>query len=339
LATADDLVFPAHDLTKTSAWSRAPRTRVLPDRFVVLLYQGETMVKEVVGNPIPDELILGPEPLDLVANADQEDVEDSFVTVDGQLTFGANFDWASNFDRAIELGMGFRIPISGAAALHGYDKIVVLGVMASADAAAGQGMVETLLSNHHHSPNGLTLLRQGTATNNMDGQGSGYSVNDALNETKEVTGEDASSATPAAADTDGRILATAIGISYDNTLKDVFNADATDYREAVAMNRALYPATLGYYFDSLLPVLPEASRQRLREFFINNVVGRGPVSSIRVGDQPYGVLLTSDFNKWVESRQLVKRDRFPAVLQAVLKHFDDVWQTVLPKGKVGNHDD
>src|SRR5882724_10779324 len=229
LATVDDLVFPVHDLTKQGAWHRAPRTQMLPDRFVVMLYLGDTMVEEVVGNPIPDELILGPEPLDLVANADQEDVEDSFVTVDGQLTFGTNFDWASNFDRAVELGMGFRIPISGGAALRGYDKIVVLGVMASANPAAGQVMLEKLLLNHHRSPKGLTLLRQGTATNNMDGEGSGYSINDSLDQTKEVTGVDEPVVPGAPTDTDGRILATALGIEYDTTLKDVFNSDAGDY--------------------------------------------------------------------------------------------------------------
>ncbi len=333
IVSADALTFPPHDLTRTAAWTRAPRTQVMPDRFVVRLYRNNT-VTEVVGEPIPDELFVGPEPLDLVAEADQEesDVEDSFVTVDGQLTFGANFDWTSNFDRAIEQGMGFRIPLDAATATQGFDRIVVLGVMASAGPGASKGILETLLTSHHHSPQGLTLLRQGTATNNMDGQGSGYSINDSLDQVGEVTGIDKPLFT-ATSDVDGRVLADALGVSHD-TLHFVFNADNTDGREAVAMNRALYPATLGYYFDTLLPVMSPEARDRLRDFFVNNVTGRGPLSSIRVGDQPYGILVTSDFAKWGSEAQrdiVLRRDPFPDVLLAVLRRFDAIWQAILPK--------
>lgn len=325
LAAADELVFPVHDLTKTAQWSRAPRTHVLPDRIVVLLYRGET-VREIVGEAIPDELIVGPDPLELEANADQPDVEDSFVTVDGKLTFGTSFDWVSNFDKAVEQGMGFRIPISGAEVLDGFDKILVLGVMASAGTNAGAGMLETLLANHHHSPKSLTLIRQGTATNNLDGQGSGYSVNDTLEQTTEVSGLDAPLFT-AQADVDGRLLADALGIGHE-TLHFVYGADNTDGREAIAMNRALYPATLGYYFDTLLPVIPEAERDRLREFFVTHVTGRGPLSSIRIGDQPYGILLTSDFTRFADGD---RRDRFLSVIHAVLQRFDAIWQAILPE--------
>ena len=330
MSSADELTFPVHDMTKTSAWSRAPRTNVLPDRFVVMCYEGDEMTKEVVGEAIPDELQVGPEPLDLVAEADQADAEDSFVTdANGQVTFGGAFDWASNFDRAVEQGMGVRIPLTGNAAVQGFDRIVVLGVMASASADAGKGMLETLLANHQHSPNGLTLLAQGAATNNMEGAGSGYSVNDALAQTKEVTGIDAPlSTTPS--DTDGRRLAEALGVGYE-TFQHVFNADNADYRQAVAMNRALYPATLGYYFDTLLPVLSDADRDRLRDFFVENVTGRGPLAPIRIGDQPYGVLLTSDFANWSDARRVERGDRFPATLLDVLEHFDEIWQGIFPK--------
>ena len=57
--------FPTFDLTKTDAWSRAPRTVVLPDRFVLLLYATETTApREIPGALIPDTVFLGPDPLD-----------------------------------------------------------------------------------------------------------------------------------------------------------------------------------------------------------------------------------------------------------------------------------
>ncbi len=330
LATTDDLTFPPHDLTSTSSWSRAPRSNVLPDRFVAILYTGGTIVKEVVGNVIPDELMLGPEPLDLAADADQADNEDSFVTVDGQLTFGPNYDWASNFDRAVSLGMGFRIPITPAQLQSGFDRILVLGVMASRSAASGGEALETLLSNHQHSPKGLSLLAQGTATNNTDGDGSGYSVNDLLTHTQEVTGLDVPLFTPAST-TDGRLLADGLGVSYE-TLQFVFNSDNTDYSDAVAMNAALYPATLGYYFDTLLdPLVSESGRDRLRDFFVANVTGRGPLSAIRIGDQPYGILLTSDFVRWKETAVSAKSDPFRPMLYKLLQYFDAIWTAIIPQ--------
>jgi len=333
LGSANDLVFPTHDLTKTSAWSRAPRTRVLPDRFVVRLYpRGGGDPREVVGRVVPDELVVGPEPMDLVADADdaEAEAESSFVTQDGQLTFGGDFAWASDFEKAVEVGMGVRIPLSDNEAAQGFDRIIVLGVMGSADSAAGQKLLEELLGSHQHSPRGLSLLGQGTATNNTDDNGSGYSVNDSLEHVQEVTGLDVPRF-GAGSDGDGRRLADALGVSYE-TLHFVYNADNTDHADAVAMNRALYPATLGYYFDSMLrPVLSEDARERVRDWFVERVTGRGPLTPLRVGDQPYGVLLTSDFGRWADPAPVTRRDPFHATLLAVLRHFDALWQRLLPQ--------
>ncbi|HSL69313.1 MAG TPA: hypothetical protein VK864_03685, partial [Longimicrobiales bacterium] len=131
---------------------------------------------------------------------------------------------------------------------------------------------------------------------------------------------------------DGRILADALGIDYA-TLQFVANADATDHAEAVAMNTALYPATLGYYFETLLaPVLDRATRERLREFHIAYVTGRGPLPAIRVGNQPYGILLTSDFDHWQWSKdELGRTPAFLNGLQATLKHYHTLWLSLLAR--------
>ena len=51
----------------------------------------------------------------------------------------------------------------------------------------------------------------------------------------------------------------------------------TDVGDALAMNTALWPATLGYHMDSLLqPVFDESTVERTREFFTNHVLARGP---------------------------------------------------------------
>ncbi len=326
-------VFPEHDLTKTSSWSRAPRTTVLPDKFVVMLYEGDTVVKEVTGKPIPDELIVGPDPLE---------VEDAFINKDDKLLFGKEFDWSSDFAKAQELGMAFNIPITEHQAVNGFSKILVLGLSLSSNASDSKDALESLIDNHHYSPKGFSLVRQGTATNNTDEGKSGFTKNDQFNaisyyaETGDplFTEED---------DMDGRDLANALGIDYE-PLQYVFNSDATDRREAIAMNTALYSGTLGYYFDTLMqPVLSETAQETLREFFIQRVTGRGPLSSIRVGNQPYGILLTSDFGKWQWSRQEnALRSHFLQTLYQTLQKYHAIWLGLLDKvnyvGKPGGQD-
>ncbi len=60
----DDLQFPTFDeeTLKPDAWSRAPRTNVMPDRFVVMTFSGGELIHEKVGRVVPDPLFLGPNP-------------------------------------------------------------------------------------------------------------------------------------------------------------------------------------------------------------------------------------------------------------------------------------
>jgi len=322
ISSASQLQFPPHDLTKTNAWSRAPRTNVLPDKFVVMLYEGKNIVIEQTGNVIPDELQMGPDPLD-ADNAFTNSNENE------QLTFGASYDWISNFDSAVQNGMGFKISLTPEQASRGFTKVLVLGAYLSSDEATSQQAVETLIDNHHYSPKGFGILPQGTPTNNTDQGGSGYTKKDISNNNSYIT-ETGDPLFTEADDCDGRNLADALGIQY-STLQYIANSNQTDLKEAVAMNTALYTSTLGYYFDTILqPVLDEGSRDKLRTFFIQHVSGRGPLPSIRVGNQPYGILVTSDFTAWRWGRsEPVWGVPFLNALYNVLNHYRGIWKDVL----------
>lgn len=280
--------FPPHDLTKVDSWSRAPRTQVMPDKFVITLYRKGAAAREIVGKAIPDTLYVGPNP----ALADKEITKN-----DEKIVFAESFDWISDFPRATEVGMGFRIPLSVEESNGGFDKIVVLGLYLSASETESASVLEDLIDNHHYAPKGFSLVPNGTPTNNTERNGSGYTDNDDFNDLSYFieTGKPLFKPTDP---TDGKRLADALGIGYE-PLQYVRNSDNTDFVDAVAMNTALYPATLGYYFEALLsPVVKERDRDRLRLFFKQYVTARGPLSAIRVGNQPYGVLVTSDFKNW-----------------------------------------
>jgi hypothetical protein len=318
LADEEQLQFPAHDQTKMDAWSRAPRTDVLPDKFVVMLYEGETLVREEIGELIPDELIVGPDPLE---------ADESFKLENDKLLFGDAFDWASDFEKAVKVGMGMKIPLTPAQAKTGFDKILVLGVYLSADEVEGQKRLEELIDNHHYSPKGFSLVLQGTPTNNTEQDGSGYTENDPFQNTSYFV-ETGDPLFDAETDCDGRNLADALGIEY-GPLQYILNSNAVDHRQAVLMNKGLYPATLGYYFETLLqPALSPAGLDATRNFFVEHVTGRGPLPAIRVGDQPYGVLLTSDFTRWRWSGKEADIS-FLNTLYAVLSHYQQLWNGLL----------
>ena len=322
--------FPAHDLVKNDTWTRAPRTHVLPDRFVLLLYTSNTAPpREVVGNVIPDTMFLGPDPMD---------TEAAFKDKDGAIVYGTSFDWMSDFDKAVSLGMGFRIDLSDAEARDGFAKIVTLGVFLSADANESAGLLEELIDNHQFGPKGFSLVRQGTPTNNTERDGTGYSDNDPYDDLAFFTATDPPAFDPTSTDpkkrfTDGRILADALGIGYEH-LQTVQRADQVDILEALAMNTSLFPCTLGYWMRNWTAPLVSAEAARMtRSFFNQFVIGRGPLPAIRVGNQPYGVLLTSDFSRWKypESRRGVNvalfgdQTAFLKDLQEILTGLEKIW--------------
>ena len=317
IANASQLIFPAFPVTKTQAWSQAARTNLLPDRFVVMAYVGSSLVQQVVGNLIPDELIVGPDPLD---------PDNGFVDTGNGLGFGPDFNWASDFDQAVALGMGFRIPLKGDQVTTGFDRILVLGLCLSRTDMESQEALEDLIDAHHYGPEGFSLLPQGSPTKNTDQESSAFSSADPFASLSYFV-EAGNPLFTADTDCDGRNLADGLGIDY-GPLQYIAHTDNTDYQDAVLMNQALYPGTLGYYVGTLLqPVLDSSSQAYLADFFSRWVTGRGPLPAFRVGKQPYGVLLTSDFSAWTWQKGLeAYPDAFLQTLYAVLKDYWSVWQ-------------
>jgi hypothetical protein len=335
--TSVPLEFPEPALTKPDAWTVAPHTRVLPDRWVLLLWRGETLRVNQVGNPIDDVVVLGPAPLD------DPDDESSIARDpgDGTLVLGDSFAWVRDFDRAVERGMAFRVSLTAEDVAQGFDRLLVLGIKLSSDADDARVLVEELIDNHHYSSAGLELLQQGTPTNNTEGNDAGYTRSDrGAGETTVAESElprflpvdDRSVAS------DGQRLADFLGIGY-STLQYADGAQHADHAEAVAMNRALYAGTLGYYLDHMLnDVVDEDALGMLRRHFTDQVTGRGPIVAIRIGSQPYGVLPTSALARW---RPTFPRpggittagaiDPLEPALLHVLQRFDSAWSTLLPR--------
>jgi hypothetical protein len=294
----DDLQFPQfpEESLKAESWSRAPRAKVMPDRFVVMGFLDGREVFRQAGNPVPDPLSLGPNP---------QAGESEFQQTGGELSVAGDVAWLYDFEKAVELGMGLKIPLAPPVDSRGLSQLLVLGLRLSTDEGESQALVEELLENHSYSPDGLSLVLQGTPTNNTSSQGSGFSSVDPGAEASFTVETDGPLFEPVDAHLekrDGQRLAEALGIGHE-FFQRIPHAEGTGVREALLMNRALWSGTVGYYLDEMLNLSLDRIEQ-LRSFFLDNVTGRGPVPALRASTQPYGLLLTSDFSRWKWSSEL-----------------------------------
>lgn len=314
---------------KPESWSRAPRSEVMPDRFVLIGFTDGIKLERPFPNAIPNPLVLGPNP---------QNLESELAQQGGDLVVGEDYAWIGNFDKAVEVGMAMRVPLQEPFASQGFDRLMVLGIRVSSEAADHKELLEELIDNHHYAPDGMSFLRQGTPTNHTGELRSGFATDDAEGDLSfEIETKD-SKVQASAEDlekTDAQRLAEAWNIELD-TLAQLANADRKEVAQAKVMNRALWPATLGYFLEELLEM--EASAiGRLRVFFTENVLARGSLPSIRVGKQPYGVLLTSAFNKW-QINETVDGEDSPFLHQThdVMKKVQGQWQQLV--GRVAHVD-
>ncbi|WP_231491641.1 hypothetical protein [Pedobacter sp. Leaf170] len=302
LNTVEDLIF--EDLeTKPDSWTAAAHTNVLPDRFVLMAYRNGKEVLQIVGQQIKDIVTVGPAPI-----IDENDPAFTRDEQENRIQYGADYAWMADFDLAVAQGLGFIISQSDEDLKLGYEQLLVLGLKISADENESKEMFEALIENHKYSEEGLALIKQGTPTNNTEGGDSGFKNHETIDDMALEVEQDQILFTPtddAHEATDGQRLAEYFGLDYA-IFQSVKNSGITDHKEAIAMNTAMYPGTLGYFTNTMLNgVLGDADTNALRNHYLNFVSGRGPLAAIRVGNQPYGIVVTSDFDNW-----MYKQSRF-----------------------------
>ncbi|MFD0745539.1 hypothetical protein ACFQ1L_29770 [Phytohabitans flavus] len=255
-------------------WDRATVARCLPDRWILYAFRGDSDPVVHIGRDIPRDLPIAPGPRDPAPNLADPD----------RPVFPPSIAWMVDFEAAVQVGMAMRVPVEDD---DGYGLLIVVGATAETG-AQGAARLATLLEAHHYT-GGLGLLAQGTPTNNTDVAGSGYSSADrdhAASRARERGGL----AAPAPG-SDAARLAGALGIN-----PAVFAAaEGAGLREALdaqAMNAALWPATWGWFLRRLVPIANDATLEAVRRHFVDWVRARGPLPTLRVGTQPYGVVPT-----------------------------------------------
>jgi hypothetical protein len=314
------VLFAPDPPTRQDPWSRAPRVEQFPECFVVLGYSGGKLTLQAVGGPIALPLAVGPDPSADPSAGIHPDGPDLFVPDE--------LRWMVDFPKAVAAGMGLAIDLTPQQAADGFDRLLVLGLQLSADDLVGSRALDELLRHHRAGRSGLEVVRQGTPTHNTTGTGTGYTEDDDADRSFDDR-RDASQLTPTGDPTrkrDGQWLAESLRVDT-SVFAGVRGSDGLDQARARAMQRALWPATLGYGLDKLMhPAFSDDDVAHTRWFVTNFVSGRGAVPAIRIGGQPYGVLPTTAFSRigWL-SGQTTPELAYLARLLPLLLAIDADW--------------
>ncbi|MFN2347759.1 MAG: hypothetical protein ABR616_18855 [Dermatophilaceae bacterium] len=261
--------LPAPDLTTLPA-----HCSVLPDRWVVHCFRGDTEVATATGAAVPFDLPIGPVADVLPVNGDAPPLDEASR-------------WLVDLDAALAVGMAVRVPMPDSG---GLDRLVALGVRTGEDADASAARLRDLLEGHRYGA-GLDLLAPGTPTNNTAAARSGA----ARQPDPEELFDAARTADPASPDVVA--VAAALGVAPEALAGSVHPGLRPG--EARALHQALWPATLGYVLETLASsTVDDATIEATRRLFVEAVRGLGPVSLLRVGAQPYGVLPVTSLRSW-----------------------------------------
>ena len=306
--------------TKADAWTRAPATSVLPDRWHVFGYARGTLLVHKAGNAIPNRLATGPDP------TVHPPAESS-----GDLAIDDGMKWMVDFEAAEKVGMGIRIALTPEQP-KAFDILLVLGTRVDSNSPdAAKQLVELL--NAHHYTDGLSFLLNGTPSNNTADAPSGFSSVDPGQEESYATERESKSfKTGDASNAD--IVTTALGLqSSASTLAHLANADAQEQLNARHMNRALWPATMGYFLLQMMGVKNESATplsvddlKWVRQHFIEYVRAFGPLPALRVGRQPYGLLPTTSLTFWKPKAGQESQNSRDVALQDLLVRLREQWR-------------
>ena len=162
-------MFPTDEAlgAREAGRSEVPHVSTLPDRLVLPGYNAGQLELERLGAPIPSRLTVAPDPS---ADEDQQIRRDGpNIKVDDEMA------WITDFERAIEVGMAFRIPLSATAFRRGFDKLTVLRRLHALDRRANQSSARGAYSTPARVQGWFLLPAQGRPTSNVEGESAAHS--------------------------------------------------------------------------------------------------------------------------------------------------------------------
>ncbi len=291
IARVFDPLKPLSAGTRASSWTRAPYSKVFPDRWVAILYNSDRPVITAWSKPIQDIVAVGPSPSSSSTGAVS-------LTAAGLPTVDDGMRWMIDFKSAVDSGLGMSLPLTAEQARRGFDRVLVLGFKSLNNADAAPRLIELLEAQHY--TRGLSLLPQNTPTNNTEQSSAGEGPNNRDPEVAYVVevGNPLIGALPATTDDrlDGHWLAWALGIPA-SVFEHVRHADSTEQRDARRANKQLWPLDTPWLRKLLINDNSGGASEFVRNHFSGYVAGSGPLPTLCIGSQPYGILPVTSFDR------------------------------------------
>lgn len=316
----DDAAIPLAATTSPPVYARA-----LPTRFVAIGMRGETEIFRKWGTVVSDQLALSPlfDPL-LMEDPNNTD------------PFAGDRAWMINYEAAVSAGMGITVTQSdlkaGAQMNQGVQRLIVLGVDWTQTPQTGSELMATLLDNHLHSA-GLKFVAQGTPTNNTSSARAGFAANgaDVVAALEPTQAAATAAAVPDELESAGARAQLLLGLpkpgvdangnplpGFDAGL--VPGADLHEGASAGHMLNALWNATLGYtlrFFwnplDTSQTLLEDSDIEQLRAHGVRYLRASGPLSALRVGKAPFGILPITTRGYKPKANSALERELFEAI--------------------------
>lgn len=260
---------------RPSAWATAPVARLLPDRWHVVV-EGAGPAIRVTSSDVAADLAVGLSP------------DDPGEIAADAVTLAPSAAWLADYDAAVAAGMAITVPLPQATV--GPLRVLVHGVRDRDPVDEARALARLL--DAHHVTDGVSVLAAGTPTNHTADDAAPWS-------SRRATADESFAlergAPRAGAGTVGAALADALGVApavFDHVDPGAEPDWAALDAQAAAMQRMLWPATLGYFLEQMLDgaLLVGESVEQVRQFFVTRVRNRGPLPTLRIGRNPYGVI-------------------------------------------------
>ncbi|HVH12292.1 MAG TPA: hypothetical protein VM759_04530 [Longimicrobium sp.] len=315
--------FPPVPGPREAAWTRAAQARGLPTRWHAVATRAGHPDAWATSAPITGPVAVGPDPSVYAPGVDAGDDDTGKEVKDEEaLTDDPGMRWMIDFAEARRVGMGLVIPLGPGTTK--IDRLLVFGVREAgaggeADPAEeGSRVLAGLMDAHYHT-GGLEYVPQGTPTNNTAEAPSGFAsaAGRRAPEMRVTHGggiPEGEHVRHAAAHVTARVLGMGLRAVDGDALHEARGDAASDsptglaraagaarreQAEARAMRALLWPATWGYTLWQMQGGRVSYDTIRAaRELFVEHVHAGGPVPTLRVGRQPYGILPVTALAGW-----------------------------------------
>jgi hypothetical protein len=280
----------------TQSWQRAPLARLLPTRWRAVAYRYSgwlgplSVAWEVTGAMIEPDLAVGPNP---AAGAPPEQLAEIETVMD------AGMRWMVDYAAAERAGMAITVTRNDDPDLAApIVRLIVYGVDERGDAHSGPARLAQLLDAHYYT-DGFGIVAPDTPTNNTDTERAGQlGAAVAVSEEYRLADGTRDPIPAPAADSVAEQLARALG--FTSTERELLGRDPDGARRdyQAEMNAAVWPASWGYFLTHSLQGIGLPAIRAGRRHFIDHVRADGSLPTLRIGDQPYGVLQVISLRHW-----------------------------------------